>query len=264
MKLTSVVVLLAIVLAAPAMAQSRYIEDDRNPNGGVFTTHDWPGGPHSLPLGSYPPATVIQAALAMEPMKVAVRAFEGRGYVRRSDQDAAFGNDGFSVVAICWQKPGIPTESRQPTIFAATKLVGGYYVTQIYGGVVGSDDGETLQTFGEPFLLSGERRGSGSPRRTLTPNAGGTSPGEIAGFASAYDPANWNPVTGPDFWSYAVLQGTGYPVDVWQQYGQAIGTPMIMGGLTGWSRTHSWQYAAWGAVAAWAAANNAFWLAHPK
>jgi hypothetical protein len=264
LKLTSVVVLLAIALAAPAMAQSRYPEDARNPDGGAFSSRSWPGGPHSLPLGSHPPSAVIQAALAMEPMKVAVREFESRGYLRRADQDACFTNETMSVVAICWQKPGIPTESRQPTIFAATKFINGYYVTQIYGGVVGSDDGVTLETFGESFVLSGSRHGSGSPRGSRSPNAGGTSPGELAGFCSAYDPAGWNPITGPDFWSYAVWQGTGYPVDVWQQYGQAMGQPIIVGGLSGWARYRSWQGAAWGAVCGWCLANNGFWLSHPK
>jgi hypothetical protein len=262
---TLLIFVLAVGLHAPATAQSRYIEDDRNPNGGAHPTQSWPGGPHSLPLGSCPPSAAIQTALAMEPMKVAMRTFESRGYIRRADQDAAFVNEGFAVVAICWEKPGVPTESRQPTIFATTKFMGGYFVTQVYGGVVGSDDGITLRTYDDPsdpiFVLAGTRRGAGSGRGSLTPDAGGTSPGEIAGFASAYDAAGWT-IAGADLWSYAIYEGTGYPVDVWQQYGQAIGTPMIIGGLSAWGRSYSWQYAAWGAVAGWCVANNAFWLAH--
>ena len=259
-------VLIVMLLSDSVTAQVSYpVEDDYRGGGGPGRP-PYAGGPRSLPLGSYDPHLVLAAALDLEPVQAAIPAFERRGYIRRPDQDAAFTSDNYAIAVIAWQKPGVSPDVRQPAIFVITKQVGDYYATQVFGGVVGpAEDGEHVRAWDtaddQAFILTGALTGGGSPRGTLRPEAGGTSPGEIAGFASAYDPVHWNPVTGGAFWNYASVEATGYPISVWQQYGEAITYGSVLGGLGAWRGTNPWPVAAWGAVAGWVAAHHNFWAA---
>ena len=253
--------LVLLLLFAPALAsaQNKYIEDETRPGGAPNGV--WMGGPNSLPIGNGSRDEALTHAYAMGPVQPLVQEFLTRGYIRTPQEDEAILQPNLTVVAITFQKPGTPTSVRQPVILIASKKIGDYFVSQIYGGLVGGDDpnGQLHVYSGPPdgpALVTGHPTAGGGGRGTLRPEM--KMPGDVDGV---YDPAAFIASPKPVDWSYQVETSNGYSADVWRQYATVVGTVTVVGGLNGY-RTGGWTGAAWGAVSAWVLANTAFWASH--
>lgn len=254
---------LLVLLAAPALthAQNKY-PDDETGRGGGAPLDAWIGGPNSLPIGNGSRDEAITHALGMSAMRPLIDEFLRRGYERTPAEDEAILQPNLSVVAITFQKPGWSTSYRQPVILVASKKIGDYFVSQIYGGIVGGDDPDgPMQAYDlspdEALFVQGRVLGGGG-RGVLRTEMKMPGDGEVY---AGYDPAGFIPTPPPVSWSYQVEISSGVSADVWKQYGVVVGTATLMGGLNGY-RTGTWQGAAWGAVSAWYVANTAFWATH--
>jgi len=254
------VLLLLLAVVSAASAQDKYIEDETRSGGGA-PNGVWYGGPNSLPIGNANRDEALSHAYAMGPVQPLIQEFLNRGYIRTPQEDEAILQPNLTVVAVTFQKPGTPTSVRQPVILIASKKIGDYFVSQVYGGVVGGDDPNgQLHVYSDPpdgpALVTGRPVVGGGGRGTLRPEM--KMPGDVDGV---YDPAAFIPSSNPVPWSYQVETSNRYSAEVWMQYATVVGTVTIVGGLNGY-RTGQWVGAAWGAVSAWVLANTAFWASH--
>jgi len=252
-------------LAVPSIghAQNRYPVDDGR-NGGGAPLGIWPGGPNSLPIGNGSAPEAISRALSMPVVRPIMDEFHRRGYVRLPEGDVAFLQPNFTAVAITYRKPGWAPTYRTPVILVASRKEGNYFVTQTYGGIVGGDDPDgpmhVYDEWPDKAVLVLGRVASGSPRGTLRPQA---TPGEFAGFVSAYDPSAFGPMLASQ-WDYTLYDNTGYGAHVWSQYATIVGSATMIGTLNGFrAPIESWPATVtWGAVSAWYLGNTAFWATH--
>src|SRR5262249_10948552 len=155
----------------------------------------------------------IAHALAMPAVRPILDEFTRRGYLRLSDGDVAFLEPNFTAVAITFRKPGVAPTVRTPVVLVASRKEGNYFVTQAYGGIVGGDDlNGPMHAYDEwpdnGVVVVGRVTGGGA-RRVIRTNAGGTTPGEFAGFVTAYDPSNFGNLMSTT-WDYTLYDQTGY------------------------------------------------------
>jgi hypothetical protein len=101
----------------------------------------WDGGPHSLPYnGTTSWQDVVQHALSMNAVQLAMNEFSTRGYVRRADRDTARSVPGGSLAVIMYEKPG--QVDKCPFVMVASEAMylascGGWVPsTQVLGGVL--------------------------------------------------------------------------------------------------------------------------------
>ncbi|HKA24729.1 MAG TPA: hypothetical protein VKF80_07095 [Candidatus Eisenbacteria bacterium] len=254
------------LLASPIHAQNRYPDDERR--GGGATNGVWLGGRNSLPIGDGSSANAISSALALPAVRPMMDEFARRGYQRLPDGDAAFLRPNLTVVGITFRKPDWDPTYRTPVIYVVSRKEGDFFVTQAYGGIVGGDDPNgPLHVYDEwpdKALLVAGKILSGSRRvGTLRPEAGGTTPGEFAGFVTAYDPSAFGPMLSSQ-WDYQLYENTGYGAHVWSQYAAIVGSATLVGGLNGFrAPPDTWPgTVTWGAVGAWYVANTGFWATH--
>jgi hypothetical protein len=227
----------------------------------------WLGGPNSLPLGNGNAREAIARALSMSAVRPIMDEFSRRGYVRLPEGDQAFLQPNFTAVGITYRRPDWAPTYRTPVILVATRKEGGYFVTQAYGGIVGGDDPDgPMQVYDEwpdnAVLVAGRVTLSGG-RGVQRPNVGGTTPGEFAGFVTAYDPSALGSMLASQ-WDYTLYQNTGYGAHVWSQYATIVGASTMVGTLSGFrAPIDAWPATVtWGAVSAWYLSNTAFWATH--
>jgi hypothetical protein len=259
---------LLVFMAAPSIGhtQVKFPNDESGRYGGT-PLGAWLGGTNSLPIGNGNAHEAIAHALVMPAVRPILDEYTRRGYLRLSDGDVAFLEPNFTVVAITFQKPGIPPTQRTPVVLVASRKEGNYYVTQAYGGIVGGDDPDgPMHVYDEwpdrAVVVAGRITG-GSGRGVIRTNAGGTTPGEFAGFVTAYDPGNFGNLLSAT-WDYTLYDETGYGAHVWSQYAQVVGASTLFGGLNGFrAPPETWPVSVtWGAVAGFGLANTTFWATH--
>jgi hypothetical protein len=149
----------------------------------------------------------------------------------------------------------------------ATRKQGDCFVTQAYGGLVGGDDPNgPLHVYDDApdngVQVAGHLTAGGG-RGVIRTNAGGTTPGEFAGFVTAYDPSQFGALVATS-WDYTLYDNTGYGSHVWSQYARMVGAATMIGGLSGFrAPPESWPVSVtWGAVSGWYLANTGFWATH--
>jgi hypothetical protein len=168
-------------LAAPTHAQAHHSnaptsarsdgEDPPDVQGDYYKWQTlYSGSIYALPYGAGSPIQIMDHALTMEPVQLAMASMAARGYVREPDHDYAFTtnastfSNGYSLVVLSYSKPGVDLTQMSPGVYVVTKAfevptIGWRPATQVFAGLVEDSAGILVPRAPEgddPFFLEGE------------------------------------------------------------------------------------------------------------
>lgn len=225
--------------AAAADAQvhvSRHFDEGGSQGGGAALRDRHAGGPQTLPYGHTTgwDAGIAAHAQTMPAVQHAIRTMAERGYVRRSDGDAAGTRPGYAVAVLAFEKPGAAPSAALPVVVVHTRT---YYVngrvkwvpvTQVACGMFRDSAGVVVpaSTPGDSAVLIAAVGGTSdlAPGEIERAMAGGEDmEGLIHTYRWAY--TTYELLNNPPTWN--LTPGQRY---YWEQYGQRVAIPTFVAG----------------------------------